>query len=72
VYQPMLPLVLGRDVSGEVVAAGTSARVFPLGTAVFGALSPVAAHGGAVQVCCFATKLFCSQMWLYKLNLVYP
>lgn len=45
VYQPMLPLVLGRDVSGEVVAAGSSARAFPLGTAVFGALSPVAPSG---------------------------
>lgn len=41
-YRPHLPMILGRDVSGEVVAAGASAgRMFPLGTSVFGALSPV-------------------------------
>ena len=34
------PLVLGRDVSGEVVARGANARAFPLGASVFGALSP--------------------------------
>ena len=44
-YEPMLPLVLGRDVSGEVVARGDAARAFPLGAAVFGALSPVAPRG---------------------------
>ena len=41
-YAPMLPLILGRDVSGEVVARGDSARSFPLGAQVFGALSPLA------------------------------
>ena len=44
-YEPLLPLVLGRDLSGEVVAAGGAARAFPVGTHVFGALSPVAAAG---------------------------
>ena len=45
VYRGMLPLVLGRDVSGEVVATGSSARAFPVGAQVFGALSPVSPNG---------------------------
>lgn len=44
-FEPLLPMVLGRDVSGEVVAAGSGARAFPVGTHVFGALSPVAVNG---------------------------
>lgn len=48
-YAPMLPLILGRDVSGEVVARGDNARSFPLGAQVFGALSPVAPRGAHAE-----------------------
>ena len=48
-YAPMLPLILGRDVSGEVVARGDSARSFPLGAQVFGALSPLAPRGAHAE-----------------------
>jgi NADPH:quinone reductase-like Zn-dependent oxidoreductase len=49
VYAPMLPLILGRDVSGEVVARGDNARTFPVGSEVFGALSPVAPRGAHAE-----------------------
>ena len=48
-YAPMLPLILGRDVSGEVVARGDNARSFQLGAQVFGALSPVAPRGAHAE-----------------------
>ena len=48
-YAPMLPLILGRDVSGEVVARGADARSFQLGAQVFGALSPVAPRGAHAE-----------------------
>lgn len=44
-FAPMLPLILGRDVSGTVVALGTNARAFRIGAEVFGALSPVSGRG---------------------------
>ena len=44
-YAPMLPLILGRDVSGEIVARGANAKAFNVGHEVFGALSPVAGRG---------------------------
>lgn len=48
-YAPMLPLILGRDVSGEVVARGDNARSFPIGAQVFGALSPVQPRGAHAE-----------------------
>jgi NADPH:quinone reductase-like Zn-dependent oxidoreductase len=48
-FRPTLPLVLGRDVSGEVVARGANARAFPLGASVFGALSPVTPRGSHAE-----------------------
>ena len=48
-YGRMLPLVLGRDVSGEVVSAGSSARKFSIGTQVFGALSALTSRGSHAE-----------------------
>eukprot|EP00271_Cylindrocystis_brebissonii_P014432 TRINITY_DN35787_c0_g1_i1.p1 TRINITY_DN35787_c0_g1~~TRINITY_DN35787_c0_g1_i1.p1 ORF type:complete len:381 (+),score=81.25 TRINITY_DN35787_c0_g1_i1:373-1515(+) len=46
VFAPLLPLILGRDVSGEVVAFGASAQNrFREGEEVFGALHPTALRG---------------------------
>ncbi|KAG0626048.1 hypothetical protein M758_2G098600 [Ceratodon purpureus] len=44
-FEPLLPLVLGRDVSGEVTAVGSSVRHFHVGDQVFGALHPTATRG---------------------------
>jgi NADPH:quinone reductase-like Zn-dependent oxidoreductase len=53
----MLPLILGRDLSGEVVATGSAASRFAAGAHVFGALSPVAPTGTAVQVDSIKTRV---------------
>ncbi|KAL9236446.1 hypothetical protein vseg_011118 [Gypsophila vaccaria] len=45
VFEPLLPLILGRDVSGEVAAVGSSVRSFSIGDKVFGALHPTAIRG---------------------------
>ncbi|KNA23586.1 hypothetical protein SOVF_023570 [Spinacia oleracea] len=45
VFEPLLPLILGRDVSGEVAAVGSSVRSFSVGEEVFGALHPTALRG---------------------------
>ncbi|CAI0408364.1 unnamed protein product [Linum tenue] len=45
VFEPLLPLVLGRDVSGEVAAVGTSVHSLSVGQEVFGALHPTAVRG---------------------------
>ncbi|XP_057794921.1 uncharacterized protein LOC131011145 [Salvia miltiorrhiza] len=44
-YEPLLPLILGRDVSGEVAAVGNSVRSLIVGQEVFGALHPTAVRG---------------------------
>ncbi|XP_074311125.1 uncharacterized protein LOC141646996 [Silene latifolia] len=44
-FKPLLPLILGRDVSGEVAAVGNSVRSFSIGEKVFGALHPTAVRG---------------------------
>lgn len=44
-FEPLLPLVLGRDVSGEVTAVGSNVRHFRVGDQVFGALHPTATRG---------------------------
>lgn len=44
-FEPLLPLVLGRDVSGEVAAVGSNVRHFRVGDPVFGALHPTATRG---------------------------
>lgn len=44
-FEPLLPLVLGRDVSGEVTAVGSNVHKFHLGDQVFGALHPTATRG---------------------------
>ncbi|KAM7498661.1 hypothetical protein LguiA_023075 [Lonicera macranthoides] len=44
-FEPLLPLILGRDVSGEVAAVGRSVRSHIVGQEVFGALHPTAVRG---------------------------
>ncbi|XP_024022733.1 reticulon-4-interacting protein 1, mitochondrial [Morus notabilis] len=45
IFEPLLPLILGRDVSGEVAAVGASVRTLNVGQEVFGALHPTAVRG---------------------------
>ncbi|GKV02035.1 hypothetical protein SLEP1_g14522 [Rubroshorea leprosula] len=45
IFEPLLPLILGRDISGEVAAIGTSVRSLTVGQEVFGALHPTAVRG---------------------------
>lgn len=44
-FESLLPLILGRDVSGEVAAVGGSVRSLSVGQEVFGALHPTAVRG---------------------------
>ncbi|KAG6548773.1 hypothetical protein Mapa_009534 [Marchantia paleacea] len=44
-FQPLLPIVLGRDVSGEISAVGSGVRQLQVGQEVFGALHPTAIRG---------------------------
>jgi len=44
-FEPLLPVILGRDVSGEVAAVGASVRSLSVGQEVFGALHPTAVRG---------------------------
>jgi NADPH:quinone reductase-like Zn-dependent oxidoreductase len=44
-FENLLPLVLGRDVSGEVAAVGSGVRLLHVGQEVFGALHPTAVRG---------------------------
>ncbi|EFJ13796.1 hypothetical protein SELMODRAFT_121667 [Selaginella moellendorffii] len=44
-FQPLLPIVLGRDVSGEIVAIGNGVKRLHVGQHVFGALHPTAVRG---------------------------
>ncbi|XP_052179277.1 uncharacterized protein LOC127792694 [Diospyros lotus] len=45
IFESLLPIILGRDVSGEVAAIGTSVRSLSVGQEVFGALHPTAVRG---------------------------
>lgn len=45
IFEPLLPLILGRDISGEVAAVGNSVHSFGIGQEVFGALHPTAVRG---------------------------
>ncbi|VVA97685.1 unnamed protein product [Arabis nemorensis] len=45
VFEPHLPIIIGRDVSGEVAAIGTSVKSVKVGQEVFGALHPTALRG---------------------------
>lgn len=45
ISEPLLPLILGRDISGEVTAVGSSVSAFTIGQEVFGALHPTAVRG---------------------------
>ncbi|OWM88627.1 reticulon-4-interacting protein 1, mitochondrial [Punica granatum] len=45
IFEPLLPLILGRDISGEVAAVGASVRSMRVGQEVFGALHPTAVRG---------------------------
>ncbi|KAJ1379264.1 Polyketide synthase, enoylreductase domain [Sesbania bispinosa] len=45
IFEPLLPIILGRDVSGEVAAVGGSVRSVSVGQQVFGALHPTAVRG---------------------------
>ncbi|OAY65407.1 Reticulon-4-interacting protein 1, mitochondrial [Ananas comosus] len=42
IFEPLLPIILGRDVSGEVAAVGSSVSSLTVGQEVFGALHPTA------------------------------
>uniref|UniRef100_A0ACD5W3R4 Uncharacterized protein n=1 Tax=Avena sativa TaxID=4498 RepID=A0ACD5W3R4_AVESA len=44
-FEPLLPLIIGRDISGEVAATGTSVSSFSIGQEVYGALHPTATRG---------------------------
>ncbi|KAI3457412.1 hypothetical protein Pfo_014075 [Paulownia fortunei] len=48
-FEPLLPLILGRDISGEVAAVGSSVRSHSVGQEVFGALHPTAVRGTYVD-----------------------
>ncbi|KAM5586155.1 hypothetical protein ABKV19_005187 [Rosa sericea] len=45
IFGPLLPLILGRDISGEVAAVGASVKGLTVGQEVFGALHPTAVRG---------------------------
>lgn len=45
IFEPLLPLILGRDISGEIAAVGASVRSLTVGQQVFGALHPTAVRG---------------------------
>ncbi|KAF3788415.1 Reticulon-4-interacting protein 1 [Nymphaea thermarum] len=45
IFGPLLPLILGRDISGEVAAVGASVSSLSVGQEVFGALHPTAIRG---------------------------
>ncbi|KAJ6832652.1 putative reticulon-4-interacting protein 1, mitochondrial [Iris pallida] len=45
IFEPLLPLILGRDISGEVAAIGASVSSLTIGQEVFGALHPTAVRG---------------------------
>lgn len=45
IFEPLLPLILGRDISGEVTAVGTKVHSLSVGQEVFGALHPTAVRG---------------------------
>lgn len=45
IFEPLLPLIIGRDISGEVAAVGTSVSSLTVGQEVFGALHPTAVRG---------------------------
>ncbi|XP_010279217.1 PREDICTED: reticulon-4-interacting protein 1, mitochondrial isoform X2 [Nelumbo nucifera] len=45
IFEPLLPLILGRDISGEVAAIGSSVQSLSVGQEVFGALHPTAVRG---------------------------
>ncbi|CAN8259305.1 unnamed protein product [Cochlearia groenlandica] len=45
VFEPHLPIIIGRDISGEVAAIGNSVKSFRVGQEVFGALHPTALRG---------------------------
>ncbi|KAI3963186.1 hypothetical protein MKX01_030316 [Papaver californicum] len=45
IFGPLLPLILGRDISGEVASVGSAVRSLSVGQDVFGALHPTATRG---------------------------
>lgn len=45
IFEPLLPIIIGRDVSGEVAAVGSSVSSLKVGQEVFGALHPTAVRG---------------------------
>ncbi|KAG8364903.1 hypothetical protein BUALT_Bualt18G0046900 [Buddleja alternifolia] len=44
-FEPLLPVILGRDISGEVAAVGQAVHSLGVGQEVFGALHPTAVRG---------------------------
>ncbi|CAM8946975.1 unnamed protein product [Rhodiola kirilowii] len=72
IFEPLLPLILGRDVSGEVAAVGASVRSLRVGQEVFGALHPTAARGPPLATAVLSKKQLQYQMshgidysWVY-------
>ncbi|XP_078151545.1 groES-like zinc-binding alcohol dehydrogenase family protein [Carex rostrata] len=45
IFEPLLPIIIGRDVSGEVAAVGSSVSSLKVDQEVFGALHPTAVRG---------------------------
>ncbi|KAK6934212.1 Alcohol dehydrogenase, N-terminal [Dillenia turbinata] len=45
IFEAHLPLILGRDISGEVAAVGVAVKTLAVGQEVFGALHPTAVRG---------------------------
>ncbi|XP_074568438.1 uncharacterized protein LOC141824983 [Curcuma longa] len=45
IFEPLLPIILGRDISGEVAAVGAYVSSLAVGQEVFGALRPTAVRG---------------------------
>jgi NADPH:quinone reductase-like Zn-dependent oxidoreductase len=45
IFERLLPIILGRDVSGEVAAIGSEVKSVSVGQQVFGALHPTAIRG---------------------------
>ncbi|KAK6946670.1 hypothetical protein RJ641_000143 [Dillenia turbinata] len=45
IFEAHLPLILGRDISGEVAAVGAAVKSLAVGQEVFGALHPTAVRG---------------------------
>ncbi|KAL1813048.1 hypothetical protein ACET3Z_023113 [Daucus carota] len=65
-FQPLLPIILGRDVSVEVADVGSSVKSLHVGQEVFGALHPTAVRG-TMQTMLFFLKS--PKVWIARVVL---